>query len=192
MRYRLVALVPVLVAALAACGGQGATATSPTSAPASETEDTDAAAEDSAGELGPAEGPAADGPYTWPDGITAAIISIETAPAVEPDDPAEDTEVRVTVEFGNEGTDTLSFGDNPNMVDAGPVVDLLYGANRTRAHGWYYDDNNLPTQLTPGTSAQWTALFTMPGSELGELAVTVAPDDTHAPWIFTEAETLVG
>jgi hypothetical protein len=43
----------------------------------------------------------------------------------------------------------------------------------------------------PGSSAEWTGLFYMPGAELGTLAVSVSPErGTFQPWTFTGVETL--
>lgn len=181
---RPVALVPVLLLLLAACSSE------PTAAGDTTTPNTPTPHAEPAVEI--AEGPVSSGPHAWPDGVTAAVVSVTSSPAVAPEIPAEDTDVIVVVEFGNQGATTLSFGESPNQVDAGPAVALLYGANRTSAHQWYYEANTLPTQLTPGTTARWTASFTMPGAELGTLAVTVSPTDAHPPWTFTGAETLAG
>lgn len=185
MRSRLAAVALAVLLPLTACGGGGESA-GPDEPPVGAPLEVEATTEPE-----PVEGPATE-PHAWLDGVTARVVSVQARPAVQPENPADDTEVTVTVEFGNQGTQPLSFGEQPNTVDAGPHTGLLYGANRTQAQGWFYGDNNLPTRLTPGTTATWVATFTMPGSETDELAVTVAPTDAHPPWTFTDAETLTG
>lgn len=169
---RPASLIPVLLLLLTACGGEQ----QPGAAVAAEAV---------------AEVPAGDGAYEWPDGATATVIAVTASPARgQSENPADDTRVEVVVEFGNTGAEMVAFGPAPNTIDAGPPVDLLYGANRTEAQGWFVD-NNLPTQLTPGTTARWVAEFTAPGDELGTMAVTVAPTLGHQPVTFTGVETLV-
>src|SRR4051794_13164900 len=76
------------------------------------------------------EGPVSDGPHEWSDGLAAEIVAVGTGPAQTVDDPALDTEVRVTVELTNTGSDVVSFGTDPNGLDAGPDDELFYGVNR--------------------------------------------------------------
>jgi hypothetical protein len=137
------------------------------------------------------EGPVSEGPHQWPDGLAAEVVTVESRPAETVDDPALDTEVRVTVQLTNTGSEVVSLGADPNGLDAGPDDELFYGGNRYEAQGWYNDANNLPTQLAPGTSASWVSVFTLPGTELGVLAYSFSPTDAHGPWTFTELESLL-
>jgi hypothetical protein len=156
-------------------------------------EEANSAAEevDRAGEGVPVvEGPVTE-PGTFPGDLTAEVVDVTTAAEADPYDPANDTRVLVTVRFTNTGTEVFAWSSDPNVIDAGPDGDLLYGENRFPAHAYYNDQNNLPTQLVPGSSAEWTGLFYMPGAELGTLAVSVSPErGTFQPWTFTGVETL--
>ena len=139
----------------------------------------------------PTEGPVSDGPYSWEDGITAEVVSVVASPYENLDEPANDTELRVTIAFSNNGTDVYQFGPDPNGLDSGPSTDLFYGANRYQAQSYYNDQNNLPTQLQPGTAAEWVALFYVPAGETGTLALSVTPDEAHEQWTFAGVEALV-
>jgi hypothetical protein len=157
-------------------------------------EEANSAAEevDRAGEGMPVvEGPVTE-PATFPGDLTAEVVDITTAAEADFDDPANDTRVLVTVRFTNSGSETFAWSSDPNGLDAGPDGDLFYGENRFPAHAYYNDQNKLPTQLVPGSSAEWTGLFYMPGAELGTLAFSVSPErGIFEPWTFTGVESLV-
>lgn len=184
MRFRLAAVALAVLLPLAACGGRGESVNAAPPAASSAAETEPPAPE-------PVEGSATEA-HAWPDGVTARVVSVTATPAVEPENPVDDTEVKVTVEFGNQGAAPVEFGAEPNTIDAGPHVGLLYGVNRTQAQSWFYGDNQLPTRLTPDTAAMWTATFTAPGAELGELAVSVTPTQEHPAWTFTGVEKILG
>lgn len=180
MRHTLVLAAAVL---LAGCSTE--------TPPAEDAPATGAVAEESAApESEPLEGPVTE-PFEWADGVTAQVIDVVTTAESSADNPADDTRVEVIVRFTNRGDDVFMWLGDPNALDAGPDADLLYGVNRTIAQSYYYDGNRLPTQLQPGTSAEWTSLHYMPGSELGTLAFSVAPAEGYVPYTFTGVETLV-
>jgi hypothetical protein len=137
------------------------------------------------------EGPVTE-PAAFPGDLTAEVVGVSTAGEADSDNPANDTRVLVTVRFTNNGSDTFAWSSDPNGLDAGPDADLFFGENRFEAQGYYNDQNQLPTQLVPGTSADWTGLYYMPGAELDTLALAVSPErGMFEPWTFTGVEALV-
>ncbi len=130
----------------------------------------------------------------YPDGMRSEIVSVSTqAPSMGNNDPAEDTEVLVTVRLSNIGSQTLPLWPD-GSIDYGET--LLYGANRYTATRWFSDQGgteDAPQQLVPGTDVDIVSTFTLPGSELGTLAFTTNPNSqVYTAYTFTDVQTLLG
>ncbi|RBY85919.1 hypothetical protein [Blastococcus sp. TF02A-26] len=196
MRRLVVASALAAVVVLSGCGG-GDDADRPSAASPTEecigfgcSDEQDAELLEGEAEANePAEVSVTDGPYEWPDGVTARIVSATAGPLeFGGPEPPDDTQVTIVVEFRNGGEAPFLFPDGTLYV----ADEVFYGENRYEAGAWAVADNNVPQQLVPGTSTTYTTVVAMPGSELGKLAFQTSPNsDTHPPVTFTDVETLL-
>lgn len=133
---------------------------------------------------------------TWENGLSAKIVSVIATPTQSSSlaEKGQDTEVRITVELSNGGTEAFVFS-NPLQGPNGPRDTLFYGQNLYEAQGWANPDSGmekLPKRLAPGTSATFTGIWGLAAKDLQVLTYTFNPDHGNLlEGTFTGVESLI-
>lgn len=132
----------------------------------------------------------------WPNGVTAKITAVTAglaaADTVHKYDPEKgDTLVKITIEMMNGGKDVFALPQG-----GGVGADLFYGENLTTAQSWMNLDSgsssDLPKQLVPGSSASYTAIWTLPAEGLDSLTLDFTPyPNEQDRYTFTGVEKLL-
>ncbi|WP_428966393.1 hypothetical protein [Micromonospora fluostatini] len=196
LRSRRAVLAVLLTLAVAGCTGEPAS--SPTlSPPGPPVGD----AVDPTGPPPATAGPVANG-ATWPDGLSARLVSVQRVPnSWGVDVPASLALVRLTLEVVN------GSGEDLPVVPDSREMTLLHGPEQEEAGsptGYRYTDPaerrrkalriDGGTQIPVGGRAQFVESGTVPVDELGELTVVVdlpSVDGLRDPFTLTGVESLL-
>lgn len=182
MTTRIFVLAAAAALTLTACGGASEAAAPP--APTTEV----SVPLPTPIEEEPFQGPA-DSTAEFPGGISARLVSVEAGPAEEwvpREKPGHDGWVRITVELASTTSDPYPLDTN------GVSGSLLYGVNRQAANAWMAEGGveEMPQQVSPGTTVQVAFDYSLPASELGDLIFTFTPASMFEPeYSFTDVQS---